>query len=206
MARTDTGPERAARPSPGYAYLMTGIAIACICVSGVLGGIFVPKLVTGIQHQQTPIAAFTGWIWNLIAIAMVVSAAIKGIRANVTDRAPWTVLGLGVGALWIATMFVAIFAPVWVTGTDPEKLPIWALVAAIAAVVVTWILCSFVKTASFEAAAPVPGSATTPATVDLPSEADDATGKLRRLAQLRDSGVITDAEFQAKKDDLLSRI
>jgi hypothetical protein len=29
---------------------------------------------------------------------------------------------------------------------------------------------------------------------------------LRRLAQLRDSGVITDADFQAKKQDLLSQV
>jgi acetoin utilization protein AcuC len=36
--------------------------------------------------------------------------------------------------------------------------------------------------------------------------ADDAVNRLRRLAQLRDSGVITEAEFQAKKDDLLTQI
>jgi hypothetical protein len=30
--------------------------------------------------------------------------------------------------------------------------------------------------------------------------------KLRRLAQLPDSGAITEAEFQTKKNDLLSRI
>jgi putative oligomerization/nucleic acid binding protein len=29
---------------------------------------------------------------------------------------------------------------------------------------------------------------------------------LRRLAELRESGVITEAEFQAKKNDLLNRI
>jgi Short C-terminal domain len=29
---------------------------------------------------------------------------------------------------------------------------------------------------------------------------------LRQLAQLRDSGVITEADFQAKKDDLLTQI
>ena len=206
MGLPEAPPGEVARSGTGYAYLMTGIALACICVSGVLGSMFVPKLVTGVQHQQTPVAAFTGWIWNVIAIGMVVSAAIKGIRAKVTDRAPWTVLGLGVGALWLATMVVAIYAPVWVIGTDPEKLPIWALAAAIAAVIVTWILCNFVKAASFEPAEQVPGSATTTATVDPASEADDATVTLRRLGQLRESGLITDAEFQAKKDGLLSRI
>jgi len=185
---------------------MTGIALACICVSGVLGSIFTPKLVTGMQHQQTPVGGFTGWIFDVIAIAMVVSAAMHGIRAKVTDRAPWTMLGLGVGAIWLAVMFVAIFAPVFVTGTDPTKLPIWALLAAIAGVVFTWILCNFVKTASFDAAEPTPISATSGPTAGAESAAEDPTGTLRRLAQLRDSGVITEAEFQTKKEDLLSRI
>ena len=51
-----------------------------------------------------------------------------------------------------------------------------------------------------------PGLATTTPTADLEPAAEDATVKLRRLAQLRDSGVITEAEFQAKKDDLLTQI
>ncbi len=46
---------------------------------------------------------------------------------------------------------------------------------------------------------------TTPATGAEPA-ADDAATKLRLLAQLRDSGVITEADFQAKKDDLLTQI
>jgi hypothetical protein len=55
--------ERWAGPA-WMAYLMTGIALACICVSGVLGSIFTADLVTGAQHQHVPIAAFTGPIPN----------------------------------------------------------------------------------------------------------------------------------------------
>jgi hypothetical protein len=205
MALMGTQPRRIARSGPGFAYLMTGIALACICVSGVLGSIFTPALVTGAQHQHIPIAAFTGWIWNVIAIGMVVTVAMRGIRAEATDKAPWTMLGLGVGAIWLGVMFVAIFAPVWVTGTDPDKLPVWAGLSAIAGVILTGILCNFVKTASFRPAESKAASATTSAE-GLDSAAEDATVKLRRLAQLRDSGAITEAEFQAKKNDLLSRI
>jgi Short C-terminal domain len=70
----------------------------------------------------------------------------------------------------------------------------------------TWLLCKTVKTAFFESAESPPGSATITPTVGLKPAADDAATRLRRLAQLRDSGVITEADFQAKKDNLLSQI
>ena len=193
-------PRQAAGAGPGYAYLMTGLALVSICVSGVLGAIFTPNMVTGSQHEQIPIAAFTGWIWNLIAIAFVLPAALKGIRVRITDPAPWTMLGLGVSAIWLGVMFVAIFAPVWVTGSDPTQIPIWAGIACIAGVVLTGIVCSFVKTASFEPAVARPAPS-------VPAAGpDDAAAKLVRLAQLRDAGAITEAEFEAKKADLLTRI
>lgn len=103
-------------------------------------------------------------------------------------------------------MFVGIFAPVWVTGTDPDRIPFWAGLSVIAGVFLTWILCRFVKTASFEPSGSTVGSTMTTPAVDLESATEDATVKLRKLAQLRDSGVITEAEFQAKKDELLTRI
>ena len=204
MTVMETQPRRIARPDLSFAYLMTGIALGCIWLTYVLGAIFGPDMVTGTQHQHFNSAAAIGWIFNAIATGLVVTAALQGIRAKVTDKAPWTMLGLGTGAIWLAVMFVAIFAPVWVTGTDPDKIPFWAGMSAIAGVILTWILCRFVKTASFEPMAQHVESITaTPTSVDL---SGDATVRLRRLAQLRDSGVITEAEFQAKKAELLAQI
>jgi putative oligomerization/nucleic acid binding protein len=206
-----------ARPGLGYAYLMTAVAVGCICVSGVLGSIFSPDLVstsgtaTGYIHQNTPLAAYSGWIWDVIAIVMVLSAAMPGIRAKIADRVPWTALGLGAGGIWLAVMFVSIFAPVMVTGTAPwlTWVPLGSILAVIAGLVLTWLLCHSVKTTFFQPAevAQLRGVETTTTPMLGPeSPADDAATKLRQLAQLRDSGVITEAEFQAKKDDLLSRI
>ena len=70
----------------------------------------------------------------------------------------------------------------------------------------TWLLCRMVKAAFFEAAEPQPGPAMATPTTNVKPAAGDATVKLRRLAQLRDAGVITEAEFQAKKEDLLAQI
>jgi Short C-terminal domain len=214
MTVKERQPKQIARPDLSFAYLMTGIAIGCIVVSGVLGSIFTPDLVStsgaavGYIHQHTPLAAYMGWIFDVIAIAMVLPTAMQGIRAKVTDRVPWTMLGLGVGAIWLAVLFISIFAPVMVTGTAPwiTEVPLASILSVIAGLLLTGLLCKTVKTAFFQSAESQPGSVTTTPAVDLNPAAEDATGKLRRLAQLRDSGVITEAEFQAKKDDLLAQI
>jgi Short C-terminal domain len=215
MALTNAPSRRIAAPGLGYAYLMTGIATVCIVISGVLGSIFSPDLVStggsadiGYTHQHVPLAAYSGWIWAVIALAMVLPTAMQGIRAKVTDRVPWTMLGLGAGGIWLAVMFISIFTPVMVTGTAPwiTEVPLASFISVIAGVVLTWLVCRTVKAAFFEWAEPQPGPATTMPTAGPEPAADGAVTKLRQLAQLRDSGVITEADFQAKKDDLLSQI
>jgi hypothetical protein len=210
----ETQPREITRPDLSFAYLMTGVAIGCIVVSGVLGSIFTPDLVStsgatvGYVHQHVPLAAYMGWIFDVIAIAMVLPTAMQGIRAKVTDRVPWTMLGLGAGGIWLAVMFISIFTPVMVTGTAPwiTEVPLASILSVIAGLILTGLLCKTVKAAFFQPAEPQPGPATTTPAADLDPAAEDATVKLRRLAQLRDSGVITEAEFQAKKDDLLTQI
>ena len=208
---------RPATPRLGYAYLMTAVAIGCLCISGALGSIFSPDFVstsgtaTGYTYQHTPVAAYSGWIWNVIAMALVLTAAIEGIRARVTDRVAWAVLGLGAGGIWLAVMFVSIFAPVMVSGTAPwlTWTPLGEIFAVIAGLILTWLLCHFVKTTFFQPAEAQTRAVAAGAMAPFggpQSNPDDATTKLRQLAQLRDSGVITEAEFQVKKDDLLNRI
>jgi hypothetical protein len=212
MTLVEARPHRVATSALGFAYLMTGIAVTSIAVSGIFGSIFSPDFVstsgtaTGYTYQHAPVAAYSGWIWNLIAIAMVLSAAMKGIRGKVTDRTAWTLLGLGAGGIWFAVMFVSIFAPVMVSGTAPwlTWTPLGEIFSVIAGIVLTWILCHFVKTDLFEPAEARAETAT-PMVRSEPTT-DDVTIMLRHLAQLRDSRVITEADFQMKKDELLSRI
>jgi hypothetical protein len=124
---------------------MTGSAVACICVSGVLSNIFTPALVTtsgtatGHTHQQVSLAAYMGWVFDVIAIALVPPAAIQGIRAKVTDRGPWRVPGFGVGGIWLAVMFISIFTPRVVSGTAPwlTWFPLCSILSVIAGLIVT---------------------------------------------------------------------
>ena len=203
------------RPDLGFAYLMTGLAVGAICVSGILGCIFSPDLVTtsgtsfgGTTRQHIPLAAYSGWIWFVIALAFVLPAATKGIRAKVTERAPWAVLGFGVGGIWITQMFISIFTPPVVTGTAPwlTWLPLAGMISVLAAVVLTGFLCKMVKSAAFEPGGPPPGPEPSKPTIVQEPTDDGAVTKLRQLAQLRDSGVITEADFEAKKDELLAQI
>jgi hypothetical protein len=77
MTATGTERTRVARPDNGFAYVMTGLALGGICVSGILGSIFTPDLVStsgaavGYTRQHVPLAAYSGWVFDLIAIAMV---------------------------------------------------------------------------------------------------------------------------------------
>jgi Short C-terminal domain len=138
----------------------------------------------------------------------VLPTATRGIRAKVTDRAPWAVLGFGVGGIWIVQMFISIFTPQVVTGTAPwlTWVPLAGMISVLAALVLTGLLCKMVKSAAFEPAGPPSEQETSKPTLAQERTDDGTVTKLRQLAQLRDSGVITEAEFQAKKDDLLSRI
>jgi putative oligomerization/nucleic acid binding protein len=212
--KTGASPKQEAWSGAHFAYAMIGVAIGCIVVSGVLGSIFSPDFVstsgtaTGYTRQHSPVAAYSGWIWNVIAIAMVLSASLQGIRARIKDRDAWILLGIGAGGIWLAVMFVSIFAPVMVTGTAPwlTWIPIGSILAVIAGLILTWLLCHFVKTTFFQPTVEQPRVAPAPDMITPGPEADDAPTKLRQLAQLHDSGVITDAEFQAKKEDLLSRM
>jgi hypothetical protein len=95
-----------------------------------------------------------------------------------------------------------------VTGTPPwiTEVPLASFISVIAGVVLTWLLCRTVRAAFFESGELPPGRATTTLTVSPEPPGDDAATRLRQLAQLRDSGVISEADFQAKKDDLLTQI
>jgi len=159
MTVSSAGSERTTGSGLGYAYLMTAIAMGSIVISGIFYSLFSPDLVStggsanvGYTHQHVPIAAFWGWLWAGIAIWMALPTAMRGIRAKVTDRAAWTVFGLGVSGIWLTVMFVSIFVPVSVTGTAPwlTWFPFAALFAGIAGVILTGILCKFVKTAFFQ--------------------------------------------------------
>lgn len=202
--------EPVGRQIPTNAYPWIALAVGGIWLSVILGSIFAPPMVTGSQHDRIPIAALGGWLFGAIATGTVALAAMEGIRARVTAQPLWMALGIAVAAIWAAVLLVSVFTPDFVTGTDPTMLPFGEMLSPIAGLVVTGLVCSFVTSGFRPSQSPVQDVPAVGVWAQQPSPpavpADDAAAKLRQLPQLRDSGAITEEEFEATKHKLLSRL
>ena len=97
-------------------------AVASILLATTLLSIFSPDLVTGSAQEHLPIVAMLSWFWGLLAIAYL--AFVRSGRATPS-------LGLSVVILWLCVCMTSIFAPEMVTGSDPTRIPIAAMVAPI---------------------------------------------------------------------------
>ena len=187
-------PPETTRPQPrvsaAFTYASAGLAIASIWISVVLASVLAPDFVSGSQQEHLPLVGFTGWVWGAIATGFVVLTALEGTRTGSFDRAAWVALGAGVSLVWLGVLVLSVFAPVFVTGSDPTRIPLASMGAGILGVFGTWFVCLFVKASSAPRA----------------SATDTIPVKLRELAALRDAGVITPQDFETTKANLLRRM
>jgi hypothetical protein len=111
-------------------------AVGGIWASVVAISVFAPDMVSGSEHEHLPVAAFGTWIWGAVATSAVVTywARLRAARASVDLYRP---LAFAVAAIWAAAAVVAVFSPEMVTGSDPTRIPFGALVAPVAATVLT---------------------------------------------------------------------
>lgn len=187
-------PPEAARPrdraSRTFAYALAGLAIASIWLSVLLASAMAPDLVSGSQQEHLPLVAFTAWLWGAIATGIVVLTALQGTRSGSFGRAAWVALGTGVSLIWLGVLLFSVLAPVFVTGSDPTRIPLAAMGVGILGVFGTWFVCLFVKESN----------------ASRTSAGESIPAKLRELAALRDAGVITLQDFETTKADLLRRM
>jgi hypothetical protein len=119
-------------------------ALAGIWLAVVAMSVLAPDMVTGSHHEHLPLAAFTTWIWGAVASGSVVATVLRlddgGRPHPVVGQLASFVLGG-----WVVAALVAIGAPEMVTGSDPTRLPIAALLAPIAATVLTTGVCATVS-------------------------------------------------------------
>jgi hypothetical protein len=97
--------------------------------------LFAPDLVSGSEHQHLPIAAFGTWLWGAAASRSVMRTLLR------LDGEAGGLLAGFVAATWTVAAVVAIFGPQMITGSDPTRLPIAALLAPVAASVLTMGAC-----------------------------------------------------------------
>ena len=117
------------------AALAPTLAVAAIWVSTLVFSIFAPDLVSGAEQEHLPIAGLTAWVWAAAATGYVLMAA-RSRRAD-DDPARWLGFELSVAVVWAVVALAGIFAPDLVTGSDPTRVPLAALVTPVAGMVAT---------------------------------------------------------------------
>jgi hypothetical protein len=114
----------------------TAAGIAGIWVAVLLTSILAPDMVTGSEQEHLPIAAVTSWLWGLIATIGFLWAMTR-LRGRASRRPIWIGLAITTLIIWLVATILAATLPVVETGTDPTRLPIGAMVAPLAAAVLT---------------------------------------------------------------------
>ena len=107
------------------------VAVVSVLISVLLASIFSPDMVSGVEQEHLPLAPLTLWIWGAAAVGY-----LSFVRRDGADP----VFGLSVAILWAAVAATSIFAPELVTGADPTRIPIAALVAPVVGTIVTGFL------------------------------------------------------------------
>ena len=98
-----------------------------------------PDLVSGSEHEHLPLAAITAWIWGLATTGYLALMAMTSEPATRQDV--WQSLGVAIPIVWAIATVVSVLAPDLVTGTDPTRVPLGALIAPPVACIATAVVC-----------------------------------------------------------------
>ncbi len=126
------------------AALAPGVSVATIWLATLLFSLFTPDLVSGSQQEHLPIAGLTAWLWAAAATGYVLMAT--RVRDPNDDPSVWLGFELSVVVIWAVVALTGIFAPELVTGTDPTRIPLAALVTPVAGLVATGFVALHVTT------------------------------------------------------------
>jgi hypothetical protein len=116
--------------------LWTAIGIGGIWVAVLLISLFSPDLVSGSEQEHLPVAAITTWFWGGIG-TVVLLLAMGRLRGRPRWQPIWVGLSVATLVIWTVATILAVALPVIETGTDPTRIPVTAIVAPIAAAMLT---------------------------------------------------------------------
>jgi hypothetical protein len=129
-------PDQRSTMADGSWMAWTAAGIAGIWVAVALISVFAPDMVSGSEQEHLPVAAFVTWIWGLVATGAFLWTMGR-LRGNATRRPVWIGLSVTTVAVWLVAVALSITLPVFETGSDPTRLPIGAMVAPVAAAMLT---------------------------------------------------------------------
>lgn len=106
-------------------------AVVMVVAAATALAVLAPDLVSGSEHEHLPLAALTVWPWAAATIGYVVMAGRSGDAGE---------LVVSVSLVWIFVAVIAVAVPSLVTGTDPTRIPLAALIAPPFGAVITGFL------------------------------------------------------------------
>jgi hypothetical protein len=116
------------------AWTVAGVAVIWVAVA--LISVFSPDMVSGSEQEHLPVAAFATWISGVVGTGAFFWMMGK-LRGRVTRRPVWIGLSVTTMAIWTVATILSIVLPVVETGSDPTRLPVGAMVAPVAAAMLT---------------------------------------------------------------------
>ncbi len=130
------GPDQRSAIADGSWMAWTAAGIAGIWVAVALISILAPDMVSGSEQEHMQVAAFGTWLWGLVATGAFL-LMMGRLRGSATRMPVWIGLSVTTVAIWLVAAILSIALPVVETGSDPTRIPVGALVAPIAAAVLT---------------------------------------------------------------------
>ncbi|HLM28593.1 MAG TPA: hypothetical protein VK360_01625 [Acidimicrobiales bacterium] len=131
-----SGSDRRSEMADGSWMFWTAAGIAGIWVAVLLISLLAPDMVSGSEQEHLPVAAFSTWIWGLAATGAFLWTMGR-LRGHASRRPIWTGFAVATLAIWLVATILGIALPRFETGSDPTRIPIAALVAPVAAALLT---------------------------------------------------------------------
>lgn len=119
----------------------TLIGVAAIWITVIVTSFFAPDMVTGSQQEHLKVPALINWLWGVLA-TMALLRALRYRRE--ATRGAWILIGMSTVIVWLAVLIFSLWGPVIETGTDPTIIPLAAIIAPIAGMLLTRFLVEFV--------------------------------------------------------------
>ena len=129
------------RARPEGRFLFAGMSVAAIWLATLATVLWSPDMITGSMHEHLPMAAMTDWLYAAIATGLVLLAFSRRTRG--ATRSLWAGLTVALATIWAVVALASIYAPTFVTGSDPTTVPIAVLVAPVAGVTATAFVSVF---------------------------------------------------------------
>jgi len=134
------GQNLARAPSTEKKHVWTAVAIVSIWLAVLFESIFAPDMITGSEREHLPIAGATSWFWGAIATGFVVALA-RGPSGGMAH----TWMAVATVGIWVAVLFVSVFAPELETGSDPTIIPLGAVLSPMMGAIATGFLWALGK-------------------------------------------------------------